>query len=90
MRILFVIDTFYTSNNGTSISAQRYAAELRKRGRVFRNEKVCDRSACLLHLRKMRAEVLLYDGPEQKSQGGQGIKPEQMPGFQRPAEQKSR
>lgn len=32
MKILFVIDTFDTSNNGTSISAQRYAAELRNRG----------------------------------------------------------
>lgn len=36
MRILFVIDTLYTSNNGTSISAQRYAAELRKRGHEVR------------------------------------------------------
>jgi len=36
MNILFVIDTFYTSNNGTSISAQRYAAELRKRGHLVR------------------------------------------------------
>lgn len=32
MKILFVIDTLYSSNNGTSISAQRYATELRKRG----------------------------------------------------------
>ena len=32
MRILFVMDNFYTSNNGTSISAQRYAGELRRRG----------------------------------------------------------
>ncbi len=32
MRILFVIDSFYTTNNGTSISAQRFAGELRKRG----------------------------------------------------------
>ena len=32
MKILFVIDTFDTSNNGTSISAQRFAAELRRRG----------------------------------------------------------
>ncbi|MBQ9439012.1 MAG: glycosyltransferase [Paludibacteraceae bacterium] len=32
MKILFVIDTYDTSNNGTSISAQRYAEELRKRG----------------------------------------------------------
>lgn len=32
MKILFVIDTYDTSNNGTSISAQRFAAELRNRG----------------------------------------------------------
>ena len=31
-KILFVIDTYDTSNNGTSISAQRYASELRRRG----------------------------------------------------------
>lgn len=36
MKILFVIDTFYTSNNGTSISAQRYCSELRKRGHEVR------------------------------------------------------
>ncbi len=35
-KILFVIDSFYTTNNGTSISAQRYAAELRKRGHEVR------------------------------------------------------
>jgi glycosyltransferase involved in cell wall biosynthesis len=32
MKILFVIDSFYTTNNGTSISAQHYAGELRRRG----------------------------------------------------------
>ncbi len=32
MNILFVIDTYHTNNNGTSISAQRFAAELRNRG----------------------------------------------------------
>ncbi|MBR1877763.1 MAG: glycosyltransferase [Paludibacteraceae bacterium] len=32
MKILFVIDTYDTGNNGTSISAQRFAAELRSRG----------------------------------------------------------
>ena len=32
MKILFVMDNFYTTNNGTSISAQRYAGELRRRG----------------------------------------------------------
>lgn len=31
-KILFVVDCLYTSNNGTSISAQRYISELRKRG----------------------------------------------------------
>jgi len=36
MKILFVIDTYYTNNNGTSISAQRYASELRKRGHEVR------------------------------------------------------
>ncbi|MBR4500228.1 MAG: hypothetical protein IKP11_06800, partial [Paludibacteraceae bacterium] len=36
MRILFVIDSFYTTNNGTSISAQRFAGELRKRGHEVR------------------------------------------------------
>jgi glycosyltransferase involved in cell wall biosynthesis len=32
MKILFVIDSFYTTNNGTSISAQRFSVELRRRG----------------------------------------------------------
>ena len=36
MKILFVIDTYQTNNNGTSISAQRFAAELRKRGHEVR------------------------------------------------------
>ena len=36
MRILFVIDTYDTNNNGTSISAQRFAAELRRRGHDVR------------------------------------------------------
>lgn len=36
MKVLFVIDTYYTSNNGTSISAQRYAAELRRHGHKVR------------------------------------------------------
>ena len=30
MKILFVIDTLYSTNNGTSISALRYADELRR------------------------------------------------------------
>ena len=36
MKILFVIDSFYTTNNGTSNSAQRFAGELRKRGHEVR------------------------------------------------------
>ncbi len=36
MKILFVIDTYQTNNNGTSISAQRYAAQLRERGHEVR------------------------------------------------------
>ena len=36
MKILFVIDDYDTSNNGTSISAQRFAAELRHRGHDVR------------------------------------------------------
>lgn len=36
MKILFVIDTLYTTNNGTSISAQRYISELRERGHEVR------------------------------------------------------
>lgn len=36
MKILFVIDTYDTNNNGTSISAQRFAEELRRRGHEVR------------------------------------------------------
>ena len=36
MKILFVIDTLDTNNNGTSISAQRFAKELRQRGHEVR------------------------------------------------------
>ena len=36
MNILFVIETYFTNNNGTSISAQRFAEELRKRGHEVR------------------------------------------------------
>ena len=36
MKILFVIDTYDTNNNGTSISAQRFADELRRRGHEVR------------------------------------------------------
>lgn len=36
MNILFVIDTYQTNNNGTSISAQRYAQQLRQRGHEVR------------------------------------------------------
>lgn len=36
MKILFVIDTLDTNNNGTSISAQRFAKELKRRGHEVR------------------------------------------------------
>lgn len=36
MKILFVIDVYFSTNNGTSISAQRFAEELRKRGHEVR------------------------------------------------------
>ena len=36
MKILFVIDTLYTTNNGTSISAQRYISVLREHGHEVR------------------------------------------------------
>ncbi|MBO4689515.1 MAG: glycosyltransferase [Paludibacteraceae bacterium] len=36
MKILFVIDTFYTSNNGTSTSAQHFVAGLRRLGHEVR------------------------------------------------------
>ena len=36
MKILFVIDTIDTNNNGTSISAHRFADELRRRGHEVR------------------------------------------------------
>ena len=36
MKILFVIDTLDTNNNGTSISAQRFARELKRRGHEVR------------------------------------------------------
>lgn len=36
MKILVVIDDFFTSNNGTSISAQRFVKEMRNRGHEVR------------------------------------------------------
>ena len=44
MKILFVIDAYFTNNNGTSISAQRFADELRKRGHEVRILTSCDES----------------------------------------------
>lgn len=41
MKILFVIDAYFTNNNGTSISAQRFADELRKRGHEVRILTTC-------------------------------------------------
>ena len=42
MKILFAIDAYFTNNNGTSISAQRFADELRKRGHEVRILTACD------------------------------------------------
>ena len=42
MKILFAIDAYFTNNNGTSISAQRFADELRKRGHEVRILTSCD------------------------------------------------
>lgn len=42
MKILFFIDAYFTHNNGTSISAQRYADELRQRGHEVRVLTSCD------------------------------------------------
>lgn len=42
MKILFAIDAYFTNNNGTSISAQRFADELRKRGHDVRILTSCD------------------------------------------------
>ena len=36
MKILFALDTYDTNNNGTSISAQRFANELERRGHEVR------------------------------------------------------
>ena len=44
MKILFAIDAYFTNNNGTSISAQRFADELRKRGHEVRILTSCDES----------------------------------------------
>ena len=42
MKILFAIDAYFTNNHGTSISAQRFADELRKRGHEVRILTACD------------------------------------------------
>lgn len=42
MKILFVIDAYFVNNNGTSISAQRFADELRQRGHEVRVLTACD------------------------------------------------
>ena len=42
MKILFAIDAYFTNNNWTSISAQRFADELRKRGHEVRILTACD------------------------------------------------
>lgn len=42
MKILFVIDDFVSSNNGTTISCRRFADELRRQGQQVRILGVCD------------------------------------------------
>ena len=44
MKILFVIDDFVSSNNGTTISCRRFANELRRQGHEVRILGVCDKN----------------------------------------------
>ena len=53
MRILFVIDVFNTHSNGTSISAQRFAEELRKRGHDVRILTVGEDSDTIFGLKEL-------------------------------------
>ena len=62
MKILFVIDAYFTHNNGTSISAQRFADELRKRGHEVRVLAACD-----------EVKENIYSMPELKIPFFQGI-----------------
>ena len=41
MKILFIIDDFISSNNGTTISCRRFANELRRQGHQVRILGVC-------------------------------------------------
>jgi len=62
MKILFVIDAYFTHNNGTSISAQRFASELRKRGHEVRVLTACDET-----------KENIYSMPEMKIPFFQGL-----------------
>ena len=53
MRILFVIDIFNSHSNGTSISAQRFAEELRKRGHDVRILTVGESSDTIFGLKEL-------------------------------------
>ncbi|MBQ3734663.1 MAG: glycosyltransferase [Bacteroidales bacterium] len=53
MKILFVIDVFNTHSNGTSISAQRFAEELRKRGHEVRILTVGETSDTIFGLKEL-------------------------------------
>lgn len=64
MKILFVIDTYQTNNNGTSISAQRFAAELRKRGHQVRILTTGEPSEDIYALDVFRIPV--FQGPIEK------------------------
>ena len=54
MKILFVIDVFNTHSNGTSISAQRFAEELRKRGHEVRILTVGESSDTIFGLQEFK------------------------------------
>lgn len=53
MKILFVIDVFNSHSNGTSISAQRFAEELRKRGHDVRILTVGETSDTIFGLKEL-------------------------------------
>ena len=53
MKILFVIDVFNSHSNGTSISAQRFAEELRKRGHEVRILTVGENSDTIFGLKEL-------------------------------------
>jgi glycosyltransferase involved in cell wall biosynthesis len=57
MKILFVIDAYNTHSNGTSISAQRFAEELRKRGHEVRVLTVGENSDEIFGLKEFKVPI---------------------------------